>query len=95
MLKLIEQGALGDNIIYKATRINNYNDAFKKLGKQGVRGFYKGVFTGLLLGSLNSKIKAESYQFVTLQNNENQLKTNVFGNFHLIQRLEYQHQLTF
>jgi hypothetical protein len=36
---------------------NGYKEAFNKLGKEGIRGLYKGNLTGILLAASNSWVR--------------------------------------
>jgi hypothetical protein len=53
----INNGLFGDNKIYEAVTINGYKDAFNKLGKEGIRGLYKGNLTGIMLAGSNSWVR--------------------------------------
>jgi hypothetical protein len=53
----ILNGIFGDNKFYEPPRVAGYSDAFKKLAKEGLRGFYKGNLTGVFLASGNAWIK--------------------------------------
>lgn len=53
----INNGLFGDNKIYEAVTIKGYKDAFNKLGKEGIRGLYKGNLTGIMLAGSNSWIR--------------------------------------
>lgn len=55
--KHIRNGIFGDKKPYKAFEFKNYIDAFKQMGKQGVKGLYKGNLTGIVFFALNSKIR--------------------------------------
>jgi hypothetical protein len=55
-------GIFGDNKIYEPPKVYNYREAFKKLGKEGLRGLYKGNLTGVLLASGNAFMKGELYR---------------------------------
>lgn len=51
----------GDNRIYEATSVKNYRDGFNKLGKEGIRGIYKGNLTGILLAASNAWLREKMY----------------------------------
>lgn len=55
--KLVKTGVLGDNKIYKPFEFKGYNDCLAQLGKEGVRGFYKGNLTGIILGLINARLR--------------------------------------
>lgn len=62
--KLVKTGIYGDNRIFRAQRIKGYNDCLSSMGKEGIRGIYKGNFIGALLSMSNAKLRTESYNFV-------------------------------
>ncbi len=64
MVKLAKSGMPGDSPNFLASKVNGYNDGFKKLGKQGIRGMYKGNLTGVLSMTLNINIKNQLYSFI-------------------------------
>jgi hypothetical protein len=53
----INNGLFGDNKIYEAVNVNGYKEALNKLGKEGIRGLYKGNLTGILLAASNSWVR--------------------------------------
>jgi len=59
--KHIKNGIFGDKKPYKAFEFKNYIDALKQMGKEGVRGFYKGNLTNIIYLGLNSKLRTELY----------------------------------
>lgn len=54
----ILNGVFGDNKIYEPPKVAGYSDAFKRLGREGIKGFYKGNLTGVFLASGNAWIKS-------------------------------------
>ena len=56
-----KNGIYGDNKIYKATQITGYNDCFTRLGKEGIKGMYKGNLSALILTLTNTKLRTELY----------------------------------
>lgn len=59
----INNGIFGDNRIYQAANVQNYRDAFNKLGREGVRGLYKGNLTGILLAPSNVWVRERLYSY--------------------------------
>lgn len=59
--KHIKNGIFGDKKPYKAFEFKNYIDALQQMGKEGVRGFYKGNLTTIIYLALNSKLRTELY----------------------------------
>ena len=55
---------MGDNIIYKPPKITNYHDGLELLGREGIRGLFKGNFTGILMNSANIQLRTFLYQFI-------------------------------
>lgn len=55
--KFVRSGIFGDNKIYKPFQFKGYHDCLLQLGKEGLKGFYKGNLTGIILGLLNAKIR--------------------------------------
>lgn len=54
----IINGIFGDNKIYEPPKLSGYQGVFRKLGKEGLRGLYKGNLTGVLMASSNAWIKS-------------------------------------
>lgn len=57
----INNGVFGDNRIYEAPSVKNYRDGFSRLGKEGIRGIYKGNLTGILLAASNAWLREKMY----------------------------------
>jgi hypothetical protein len=51
----------GDNRIYEVMSVKNYREGLSKLGKEGIRGFYKGNLTAILLASSNAWLRGKLY----------------------------------
>ena len=73
----ILNGIFGDNKIYEPPKVHGYREVFKKLGREGLRGLYKGNLTGVVLASSNAFIKSELYKNV---GSVGILKENYFSN---------------
>jgi len=58
----ISNGLFGDNRIYEPPTLNGYKDTLNKLGREGIRGLYKGNFTGILLASSNAWLRGNLYK---------------------------------
>ena len=58
----IKNGIFGDNKIYEPPKLDGYREVFKKMGREGVRGLYKGNLTGVVLASSNAGMKSELYR---------------------------------
>lgn len=43
--------------------MQNYRDAFNKLGREGVRGLYKGNLTGIMLAASNAWVRERLYSY--------------------------------
>lgn len=63
----ILNGLFGDNRIYSAPSLGGYRDALGRLGKEGLRGIYKGNLTGLLLASSNAWLRGHLYSAASEQ----------------------------
>ena len=63
--KHIKNGLFGDQKPYKAFEFKNYFDALKQIGKEGIKGIYKGNLTGIIYMGLNSKLRTELYAKAT------------------------------
>jgi hypothetical protein len=63
--KHIKNGIFGDKKPYKAFELKNYFDTLQQMGKEGVRGFYKGNLTSIIYLALNSKLRTELYSKAT------------------------------
>ena len=59
--RVLNCGAYGDNKIFKAPEIISYHDCFTRLGKEGLRGMYKGNLTAILLTLSNTKLRSIFY----------------------------------
>lgn len=59
--KHIKNGIFGDKKPYKAFEFKNYVDTLQQMGKEGLRGFYKGNLTTIIYLALNSKLRTELY----------------------------------
>jgi hypothetical protein len=57
----IINGVFGDNKIYVPPTVDGYKEAFKKLGREGLRGLYKGNLTGVIMAASNSMIRGQLY----------------------------------
>ena len=65
--KLVKTGIFGDNKIFKAQEIKGYNHCLEAMGREGLRGIYKGNFVGALLSLSNTKLRTESYNYTVSQ----------------------------
>ena len=41
--------------------VKNYREGFSKLGKEGIRGIYKGNLTGMILAASNAWLREKLY----------------------------------
>ena len=57
----IINGVFGDNKIYVPPTVDGYKEVFKKLGREGLRGLYKGNLTGVIMAASNSMIRGQLY----------------------------------
>lgn len=62
--KLVKTGIYGDNKIFRAQEIKGYHHVLSVLGREGLRGLYKGNLIGAILSISNGKLRTESYQYV-------------------------------
>jgi hypothetical protein len=82
---LVKLGIYGDNKIYQPAKISTYHDCFTQLGKEGIRGFYKGNLTGLLLTVSNTKLRSWLYdEGLKRINLKEEWKNNLMSNFFFI-----------
>lgn len=59
--RFLNCGIYGDNKIFKAPQIAGYHDCFTRLGKEGLKGMYKGNFTAILLTLANTNLRSILY----------------------------------
>ena len=57
----ILNGVFGDNKIYTPPSLQGYREALARLGREGVRGIYKGNLAALLLASSNASLRSYLY----------------------------------
>ena len=80
--RLVKTGIYGDNKIFRAQEIKGYNHCLEVLGKEGIRGIYKGNFVGALLSLSNTKLRTESYNYTVGHIGEQiDWKLNILSNF--------------
>ena len=60
--KYIKLGVFGDNKIYKPKQFHGYKDGFTQLGREGLKGLYKGNLTGLIMATANTQIRTNLYE---------------------------------
>jgi hypothetical protein len=59
----IRNGIFGDNKIYQPPAYKGYSDVFSQLGREGIRGMYKGNLTGIIAASSNTYVRGYLYQW--------------------------------
>ena len=59
--RLLNSGVYGDNKIFRAPEIMGYHECFTRLGKEGIRGMYKGNLTAIFLTLSNTKLRSIFY----------------------------------
>lgn len=57
----ILNGIFGDNRIYEPPTVDGYKQALKRLGREGLRGLYKGNLTGVVMASTNTWVRSQLY----------------------------------
>jgi hypothetical protein len=78
--KFVRLGVMGDNTIYKAFQFKGYQDCLAQMGKEGIRGLYKGNLLGILLGMANAMIRTSLYEGLNrIANFSSEWKSNLLS----------------
>ena len=76
----VKMGIFGDNKVFRAAEYRGYADCLRQLGKEGLKGLYKGALTGVILSVLNTNLRTVLYEEAIQQTKQQELWTkNIYS----------------